>query len=209
MRDWDSVLQLLGILTGAAGAYFAYRQYKISRPSPGAATGAREPAELDAGNARFEAQIGGAPAVGSGIMLLSLAIAFIAGLSDRESQNWQLQLIVIGLFALGVWACIEERVTIFLDKEAMTMQKRSGIGRRLCSYRFPWSDLASIYRLKTPERLVLRLRPELGLGPTRLADLRDRSGLGFLICETRRIQPSERDLLIAVAHYSTGRIEVK
>ncbi|GIG65266.1 hypothetical protein [Phytomonospora endophytica] len=195
--ELETALQVVGVLAGAAGTYFAWRQYRLAKDV--AARGHGPSGEVFLTKNEFNV-------VYAGLGVTMLLIAGYLLLNPRtadEATLWADRGLSLALLLMAAWSFDqnERENHIEIDGEALTLRTRGS-----APIRVPWDRITavSIVRDDRTEQLIIRTHEHggviAGLDPMWDAAIRP----GYRVCHLRDVKPSTAALRAALGAHSGG-----
>lgn len=206
------MLQIVGVLSGALGAYFAYKQ--LQRDKPGTLSSPPVGSEVPVVNPRPEVfsceplQFFGDWVFLVACGLAGAAVVFVDG-SEMPPAVVLVKLAVgacLLAIAAIVWDQMEAHWLIEVDETAIVV--RSALRRRP-EQKFEWARAQKLEISSVGNARILLFIPEIGNGVEPGIDSYswDGSRGGYRICKIAAVRPSEEAFLTALEHHSSGRFQ--
>ncbi|MEV0644850.1 hypothetical protein AB0I28_06265 [Phytomonospora sp. NPDC050363] len=196
--ELETALQIAGVLAGAAGAYYAWRQYRLAKDAE--PHGPYPTGEVFLTRNEFSV----VPVVLGGILLFMAGYLLFNPRYTEGTTLWLDRGLALALAAMAAWAFDqnERENRVEIDGEALTIRPRGA-----APVRVPWDWVKAVYIEKSDgaDQLIIRTHDHggviPGLQPTWDAVIRP----GYRACYLRDVKPSPAALRAALEKHSGGR----
>jgi|GEM_PF-5317548 len=207
---WENLLQIAGVLTGAVGAFYAYRQYGLARGPGGAVISARGDSVSEM-TTRFQTSGGQESERNtSGAVGMMLVVASLFMLYDDRNTDHRGMLTIFMLASIAGTGVVvdffDKPRWIGIDGAGIVVYRHQWISRPVVQVRFEWSVSVSVAVAveRGPQNrrwLLLRMNSRYGVGTIPQQSLWNDEHKAFMLCELADVKPAESTLLDSISDH--------